>query len=82
MMEPSKSFPKPRELLASVKKQTEKIESTPEMIGVATYPAKPLSENEAVQNSEIRWHHVSILSSLTLFLIIVKHESFFILRRV
>ena len=47
MMEPSKSFPKLGELLVSVKKQKEKIESTPEMTGVATCPAKPLSENEA-----------------------------------
>jgi len=49
MMEPSKSPPKYRELLVSVKKQTEEIESTPEMIGVATYPAKPLNGNETAQ---------------------------------
>ena len=49
MMEPSKPFPKPRELLVSAKKQTEKIESTPEMIGAATYPAKPLNGNETAQ---------------------------------
>jgi hypothetical protein len=49
MMEPSKSFLKHRELLVSGKKRSEKIESTPEMIGVATYPATPLDGNEAAE---------------------------------
>jgi hypothetical protein len=45
MKEPSKFFPAGRELVESANQQQEKVESTPETIGVATYPAKPLSES-------------------------------------
>jgi hypothetical protein len=45
MKEPSKFFPVYRELVACANQQHEKVESTPETIGVATYPAKPLSES-------------------------------------
>lgn len=64
MMEPSKSFPKLRELLVSVKKQKEKIESTPEMTGVATCSGSTDISKMRLQANcacgEKRWHHVSI----------------------
>ena len=46
MKEPSKLFLAARELVDSANQQQGKVESTPETMGVATHPAKPLSQSE------------------------------------